>query len=247
MDRIIYTAMNGAKQIMNMQATNNHNIANLNTTGFRQDLDAFSSNPMYGPGHPTRVFSEDQRVGVDLGQGTLITTGNNLDVGINGQGFVAIQDVDGNESLTRRGDLKVSPNGILETGDGSPVMGNGGPIALPPFESVEIASDGTISIQPLGQDAATLAVVDRIKLVNPPVEQLEKTLSGKLRLKDGEVAVPDASVTLIQGSLESSNVNAMQALVNMIELSREFEMHVKVLKNAEESDKAAQSIARVGG
>lgn len=247
MDRIIYTAMNGAKQIMFKQASNNHNLANLNTTGFRQDIDAFKSHPMYGPGHPTRVYTEDTRAGVDFSSGTLVTTGNNLDIAVNGDGFIAIQDVDGNESLTRRGDLRVSPDGLLETGDGYPVMGNGGPIAVPPFENMEIATDGTITIQPLGQSAATLAVIDRIKLVNPPHSDLEKTESGKLRLKDELEAEPDGTITISQGTLEGSNVNAMEALVNMIELSRQFEMHVKVLKDAEETDKAAQTIARVGG
>ncbi len=246
MDRIIYTAMNGARQIMLKQASNNHNLANLNTTGFRADLDAFRSKPMYGPGQPSRVYVQDNRAGVDFAQGQLITTGNDLDVAIGGEGFIAVQDKDGNESYTRRGDLRISPGGVLENGAGYPVMGNGGPIAIPPYEKLDIGRDGTISIKPLGQSAASMAVIDRIKLVNPNTLDLEKTRSGLFRLTSGEDADPDASVKLETGMIETSNVNPIEAMVNMIELARQFEMHVNILKQAQEMDTSAATVARLG-
>ncbi len=245
MDRVIYTAMNGARQIMLKQATNSNNLANINTTGFRADLDAFQSLPMFGPGHPTRVYPEDNRVGVDFSQGTMISTGRDLDVAISGDGFISVQDVDGGESLTRRGDLRISPEGLLTNGAGRPVLGNGGPIAIPPAQKVTIGSDGTISIIPQGGDAMSMAVIDRIKLVNPPLDGLRKTETGLFRPADGEPVPADASVTLSPGSLEGSNVNATEALVNMIELARQYEMQVKVLKDAEEAERNASSIARV--
>ncbi len=245
MDRIIYTAMNGARQVMLKQATNNHNLANLSTTGFRADLDAFKSNPLYGPGHPSRVYVQDNRAGVSFAQGQLISTNNNLDVAIGGNGFIAVQDNDGNESYTRRGDLRISPSGILENGAGYPVMGNGGPIAIPPFEKLDIGKDGTISIKPLGQSSASLATIDRIKLVNPDTQSLEKTRSGLFRTKENEEADADASVKLETGMLETSNVNSIEALVNMIELARQFEMHINVLKQAEEIDAAAATVTRL--
>lgn len=245
MDRIIYTAMNGARQVMLKQATNNHNLANLSTTGFRADLDSFKNNPLYGPGHPTRVYVQNNRAGVSFEQGQLISTNNNLDIAVGGKGFIAVQDNDGNESYTRRGDLKVSPSGILENGAGYPVMGNGGPIAIPPFEKLDIGKDGTISIKPLGQSSASLAIIDRIKLVNPDTQNLEKTRSGLFRTKENEEADADASVKLETGMLETSNVNSIEALVNMIELARQFEMHVNVLKQAEEIDAAAATITRL--
>lgn len=246
MDRLIYTAMNGAKQIMLKQATNSHNLANLNTTGFRADLDAFQSLPVYGPGHPTRAVNENMRAGVKFSAGEIISTENNLDVAIRNEGFLVVQDKDGGESMTRRGDLSVSSAGLLETGDGHPVMGNSGPIAIPPYEKLDIAADGTISIRPLGQSAAALAVVDRIKLVNPPLADLHKTENGLLRRAGEDPLVPDASVQLLNGNLESSNVNSMEALVNMIELAREFELHVKMMKEAKDLDAAAASIIRMG-
>ena len=245
MDRVIYTAMNGAKQTMLKQATNSNNLANINTTGFRADLDSFRSLPMYGPGHPSRVYAEDTRAGIDFSSGHIMTTGRELDIAISGDGFIAVQDSDGSESLTRRGDLKVSPEGLLTNGADKPIMGNSGPIAIPPFQKLTIGKDGTISIVPPGSDATGMAVIDRIKLVNPPLDKLKKTESGLFRSGENEPTVADASVTVLAGSIEGSNVNATEALVNMIELGRKYELQVKVLKDAEETDKAAASISRV--
>ncbi len=245
MDRVIYTAMNGARQIMLKQATNSNNLANINTTGFRADLDAFKALPMYGPGQATRVYTENNRVGTDFSQGAVVNTGRDLDIAIDGDGFIAVQDADGNESLTRRGDLRISAEGLLTNGAGKPVLGNSGPIAIPPYQKISIGKDGTISIIPQGGDAMSMAVIDRIKLVNPALDGLRKTETGLFRTSDGEPALPDASVTISPGSLEGSNVNATEALVNMIELARQYEMHVKVMKDAEEADRNAVTIIRV--
>lgn len=245
MDHMIYTAMSGAKQVMLRQASNNHNLANANTTGFQADLDAFKSLPVYGPGHPSRVFAEDQRVGVDFSKGQIMTTGRELDIAVNGDGFLAVQAPDGSEAYTRTGDLRISAGGVLETSSGHAVMGNGGPIAIPPFEKLEIGADGTISIVPLGQSATSLATLDRIKLVNPEPAALAKGEDGLLRTTDGQPALVDASVSVINGALESSNVNTVDSLVTMIALAREYEMNVKMMKAAEETDSASASLLRM--
>ena len=242
MDHLIYTAMNGAKQAMLRQASNNHNLANINTTGFRADFDVSISKQVYGPGNASRVYVENTRAGVDFTQGPMVATGRDMDVAIGGKGFLAIQGSDGTEAYTRAGDLRVSPSGFIETGAGHLVLGNGGPISLPPHQKLEIAKDGTISIQPLGQSTAALAVVDRLRLVAPDTAKLEKGQDGLLRLKEGETAEPDAEVQVTSGFLESSNVNPVTALVNMIEISRQYEMHIKVLKAAEEADQSAAQI-----
>lgn len=242
MDHLIYTAMNGARQVMERQATNNHNLANLSTTGFRADYDASMALPVYGPGHASRVYTQDSTVGINFSQGATVNTGRDMDVAVGGNGFIAVQGRDGLEGYTRAGDLRVSAEGFLETGAGHPVMGNGGPITLPPYEKLDIASDGTISIIPLGQAETEVAVIDRIKLVNPQQGELEKGEDGLLRLKNGDVAEADADVKLMTGSLESSNVNAVSSLVNMIELSRQFEMHIKILKAAEEADQSSAKV-----
>ncbi len=244
MDQLIYTAMNGAKQSMLRQASNNHNLANINTTGFRADFDVAISKPVFGPGNASRVYAQNIRAGVDFTQGPMIATGRDMDVAIRGEGFLAVQGKDGTEGYTRAGDLRVSPSGFIETGAGQLVLGNGGPISIPPYEKLEIAQDGTISIHPLGQSAAALAVIDRIKLVNPDPADLEKGQDGLLRQKDPDnaEAQADANIQITSGFLEGSNVNPVTSLVTMIEISRQFEMHIKMLKAAEEADKSAAKI-----
>ncbi len=246
MDGFIYTAMNGARQLLMKQATNNHNIANLNTIGYRADTDAFRSLPLYGPGHPSRVYPQDHRAGVDFNPGPMLTTGNDLDVAIRGPGFIAVLGADGEEAYTRNGELRLNALGMLETANGWPVVGEGGAIAVPPHAKLQIGADGTVSIQPLGQDANTLAVVDRIKLVNPDVSQLKKDLQGLLRLPNGETAEPDAKVTLVNGTLEASNVNPVGALVEMIETARRFELNVQLMKAAEQNDASSAELMKVG-
>ncbi|MFA7096516.1 MAG: flagellar basal-body rod protein FlgF [Gammaproteobacteria bacterium] len=246
MDRLLYVAMTGASQTMLAQAANSHNLANVSTTGFRADLEAFRSLPVYGPGYPGRVYAMTEGKGVDFSPGSIITTGRDLDVAVNGSGWIAVQAPDGTEAYTRAGDLRVTSGGMLVTGAGHPVLGNGGPIAVPPYETLEIGADGTISIRPLGQGAETLAVVDRIKLVDPPLQDLEKGQDGFLRLKDGVTAFPEAHVQLVSGALESSNVNAVDAMVRMIELARQFELQVKTMKTAEENDAVSARVMQLG-
>ena len=245
MDRSIYIAMTGASEIMHAQAVNAHNLANANTTGFRADLEAFKSLPMYGPGYPSRVYALAEQTDVDFTPGALINTGRDLDVAVNGEGWIAVQGADGNEAYTRAGNLQVDSNGLLTTGAGHPVMGNAGPIALPPYKKLEIAADGTLSIQPLGQAPNSLAVVDRIKLVNPELKNLTKGYDGLIRTRQGDVAAPDAAVRLSSGRLESSNVNSVEAMVNMIELARQFELQVKMMATTEESDKLSAQLMRL--
>jgi flagellar basal-body rod protein FlgF len=246
MDRLLYVAMNGARETMRAQAVNTNNLANANTTGFRADLEDFRSLPFHGPGYHSRVYSMAEGVGVDFNPGSAVSTGRELDVAINGEGWIGVQAPDGNEAYTRAGDLQVDSLGLLRTGAGYPVMGNGGPIAVPPFEKLEIASDGTISILPLGQSANTLAVLDRIKLVNPPASQLQKGSDGLIRLQGGGPAVADAAVRVQSGAIESSNVNAVEAMVNLIQLARHYEAQVKVMKSAEENDRASAQLIRMG-
>jgi flagellar basal-body rod protein FlgF len=246
MDRMLYVAMTGASQTMLAQAANNHNLANASTTGFRADLSAFRAMPVFGPGAPSRVYAMAERPGTDFSYGTVLSTGRDLDVAVKGEGWIAVQGPDGKEGYTRAGDLRISSSGQLENGAGHPVLGNSGPIAIPPAEKVEIAADGTVSIQPTGQSAATLAVVDRIKLVKPPLEDLMKDSDGLMRTKDGSAVAADAAVGVAAGSLESSNVNPVDAMVNMISLARQFEMQVKMMRASQENDASAAQILRMG-
>lgn len=246
MDRMLYVAMSGAKETLIAQATNSNNLANANTTGFMADLQQFRSMPVFGDGYPTRVYAMSERPAVDFKSGSIIQTGHELDVALNGRGWITVQAPDGSEAYTRRGDLKLDANGQLTTGNGLPVIGNGGPISIPPAEKIDIAPDGTISIRPLGQAANELAIVDQILLVNPENSDLEKGNDGLMRLKEGASAEPDTALQLVSGALESSNVNVVDAMVDMIELSRRFDIQVKMMKTAEQMEEGSTSILRIG-
>jgi flagellar basal-body rod protein FlgF len=183
---------------------------------------------------------------VNLQPGTIMATGNELDIAVNGPGWIAVRAADGAEAYTRAGDLRVLPTGQLVNGAGHPVIGNSGaPISLPPSEKIEVGSDGTISVLPNGQTPDALAVVDRIKLVNPDPAQLDKGLDGLMRLRDNSAAPPDAKVSVVSGALETSNVNTVDAMVNMIELARRFDVQVKLMKAAEENDQSSAQLMRI--
>ena len=246
MDRSLYIAMSGAKQTLLAQTTNANNLANTQTTGFKSDLEQFRSQPVFGAGYPTRVYAMTERPGTDLSHGAMQTTGRDLDVAINGEGFIAVQGADGKEAYTRAGDLHVTPEGLLQTGAGLQVLGQGGPIAIPPSEKLTIGGDGTISIIPMGTgNATTLIEVDRIKLVNPALDNLEKLNDGLLHTKDGTPLTADANVKLAAGVLEGSNVNPINAMVDMIELARNFELQTKVMKSVDENAGASAKLMQM--
>ena len=241
MDEMLYIAMTGAKQTEVAQAINTNNLANVSTTGFRADLHSFSSIPIEGPGVDSRVNAVVDSYGTDFSSGPMAVTGRDLDIAIQGDGFIAVQSPDGTEAYTRAGDLHEGTGGILETRSGHLVMGDGGPVALPPYTKLEIGKDGTISIRPVGQGPETMTIIDRIRLVNPDVATLTKGSDGLFYMPEGEIADADGSVTLQTGVLEQSNVNVARTLVNMIELARQYEMQINVIKTSEENaDAAAQ-------
>ena len=244
MDRLSYIAMTGAKQTEVAMAITANNLANVSTTGFRADLHDFTREAVAGTGFASRVNAITENAGIDLRAGATQSTGRDLDVVINGEGFLAVQAADGTEAYTRAGNLRVGTGGILTTANGLPVLGEGGPVAVPPNEALLIGSDGTVTVRPLGQSAAALAVVDRLKLVLPDPAALSKGPDGLLRLADGEIAPLDASVTVTSGALESSNVNVAHALVSMIELSRQFEHQINMIDNAETNADAAAAMLR---
>ena len=246
MDRFLYIAMSGAKETLRAQTVNNHNLANASTTGFRADLEAFQTREVAGSGYASRAYATDATTGWDQTQGTLMTTGRELDVGVKGEGWIAVQGTDGREAYTRAGDLRIDTSGMLINGSGHPVLGDAGPVSIPPNASVMIGADGTVSIVPLGQGPETTALVGRIKLVNPPAAALARGEDGLFRMQDGTDAPSDANVQLVSGALESSNVNVADAMVNMIELARRFDLQVKAMRTAEENATAAAQLLRAG-
>jgi flagellar basal-body rod protein FlgF len=244
MDRLIYTAMTGAKHILEQQANASHNLANAATPGFRAQMDSFRAVPVIGDGMPTRVFVVDSTVGTDFTPGAIQTTARELDVAVQGKGWIAVQMEDGSEAYTRNGSLRLSENGLLQTHNGRNVLGDGGPITIPPDVTVAIAKDGTVSSISTSGKPGVVNIIGRIKLVNPPDESLARGDNGFFRTKDGSPAEADARVAVVGGALEDSNVNVIDAMVNMISLGRQFDLHMKMLQNAENNgNKAGQLLA----
>ena len=245
MDRMVFLAMSAAKQMMQAQAAATNNLANASTVGFKADFEAFRSMPLFGPGHPSRVFAMAERPGSDFNPGSMEATGNELDVAINTEGYFAVQAPDGSEAYTRAGDFRLTLSGQLVTKAGFPVLGNGGPVALPQAEEIVIGDDGTISIRPIGQEANTLAQLDRLKLVNPDPGDLVKGEDGLFRLKDGTNALPDAAVRVTNGTLEGSNVNVVNEMISMIQNARQYEMAIKAMSTAQENDAASARLLQL--
>jgi flagellar basal-body rod protein FlgF len=242
MDRLIYTAMTGAKHILEQQATASHNLANATTTGFRAQVDQFRAVPVQGAPLATRAFVVDSTTGSDFRPGAIQHTGRELDVAVQGEGWLAVQAEDGSEAYTRNGSLRLDENGVLRSASGLSVVGDGGPLSIPPGRNLAVAKDGTISLVPDGSAATGLTSIGRLKLVNPPEADLTRGDDGLFRLKDGSTADADPKVTVISGSLESSNVNVVDGMVNMISLARQFEMQMKMLQNAESNDSKATQL-----
>jgi len=245
MDKSLYIAMSGA--IQNARGTSIHanNLANVSTMGFRSDYAQARSMPVYGETYASRVYAMEENPGTNFAYGTLVETGNELDVAVNGKGWMAVQTPDGSEAYTRAGEMKIDSLGVLRSGNGLPVMGQGGPISLPPFEKITIGEDGTISIQGLGASPGALSQVARIKLVNPDGAELYKGSDGLMRQRNGLAAPADATVGVSAGFLEGSNVNAVEALTELISLSRQFELHVKMMKTAEENSEASARLLQL--
>lgn len=244
MDRLIYTAMSGAKHAFLQQAGVAQNLANASTAGYRAMEHKFRAVPVQGEGLPTRAFVVDASVADVFDQGPMMATGRPLDVAVQGAGWIAVETPDGGEAYTRAGNLQTNANGQLQTAGGLNVQGDGGPIAIPPDNRIAIAPDGTVSAIPLFGTPNNVNVVGRIKLVNPPENELVRGGDGLFRLKGGSPADADANVKLAPETLEGSNVNPVDSMVNMISLARQFEMQIKLLQTADaNAGKASQILS----
>ncbi len=240
MDRLIYTAMSGAKHLLHRQDALAQNLANANTTGHRADKVAFRAVPVQGGLADTRVFSIETTTGADFSPGPMMSTGRALDVAVQGPGWLAVQATDGAEAYTRAGHLQIGIDGSLALPNGVPVLGEDGPIAIPPDAEVSIASDGTVSARTPG--SAAVNALGRLKLVNPPTEDLRKGSDGLFRLRGGGAAAVDPEVRIADGTLEGSNVNVVEAMVGMIAAARQFELQMKMLASADQNAQRASAL-----
>lgn len=243
MDRMIYTALSGAKQTMDQQAAVANNLANVSTPGFRAQVNMFRAVPVVGQETQTRAFTLASTPGADFKAGPLTYTERSLDVAIKGNGWLVVQTPDGGEAFTRAGSLQVSADGQIQTMSGRPVLGDGGPLAVPPGSTVSIGSDGTITARGPGETAQGLAQVGRLRLVNPPPDAIARGDDGLFRLRAGAAPVErDPAIGVITGALEGSNVNPVEAMVDMIANARRFEMQIKMIQGADTNDQSANQL-----
>lgn len=241
MERYIYTAMSGALRALNAQRVHANNLANVGTSGFRADFERAEAYQVSGPGFASLQLSVPQVAGSDFSTGRLEHTGRNMDIGIRGTGFIAVQAAGGQEAYTRAGHMELDADGQLLI-NGHPVLSEGGPVEIPEYRDISIGEDGTISVLPPGGNA--VLEVGRIKLVDPPAAALRKGGDGLFRLAGGAVAPRDEEVLILSGHLEGANVSAVDEMVSTMALSRSFEMQVQMMKTADELSAAGSRLVR---
>ena len=248
MDRMIFTVLNGMKVVEKRQANTFNELANVSTVGFKKsmthtvDWRDLAADDQYN----TRAFPVLKTINrVELEPGPMMVTGNNLDVYLNHRGLIAVQGTDGTEAYTRRGDLKLTENGLLTVGSGDLVLGENGPITIPPSARIELSADGVISVIPEGEGALELVDIDRIKIVNGADENFQIRADGLFETADQRILPADGQMGVVVGALESSAASPIEAMVQMIKDSREYEMHVRVIKNAKELSQSSASMVRI--
>ena len=247
MDNLLYIAMSGAKENMNALAVRSNNLANASTIGFKADFENARAMQGYGEGLPTRVFSMAEEPGQNMSSGAIETTGRELDVAVKGDGWIAVEDSDGNEAYTRMGSLVLDQDGTLRTSDGRAVLDDSGEhIELPALSKIEINQDGTVGGRPDGEGSDVFEEYQRIKLVNPEKTAMYRGTDGLFRLKSGATAEESDSVRLINGALESSNVNVVDEMTSLIRIQRQYDMQVKLMSSAKEMDESQNQLLRPG-
>ncbi len=245
MDKLIHTGLSALKAAMARQTVTANNLANASTTGFRAEITSVRPLWLNGPGLADRAFASEEVVAADMKAAPTLPTGKPLDIAVNGNAMLTVQAPDGEEAYTRRGDLMVAASGLLMTGDGHPVIGEGGPVTIPPADEIRIDKDCTIWIVPPGGDPTAPQKVDRLKLANPAGSDIVKHIDGLFRVKGGGILPGDPTASVTPGALEGSNVDATQVLVAMIDASRQWETQIKLLTTARELDTDTASLMRL--
>lgn len=245
MDRLIYTSLTAMRGSMSRQTAIANNLANAETPGFRADMAEAQALWLQGAGLGARAMSSEEVHGADMRAGTVTTTGRDLDIALTGDALLVVQAPNGEEAYTRRGDLQLSASGLLTTGDGHPVQGGGGPVTIPPADSIKIDTDGRVWIVPTGGDPDNPQEVDRLRLATPAGSDIAKGLDGLFRVKGGGILPDDPEARLVSRSLEGSNVSATTALVEMIEASRSWDTQLKMITDARDMDSATANLMQL--
>jgi flagellar basal-body rod protein FlgF len=246
MDKFLYIAASGAKQDLMATGVRANNLANAQTNGFKAQLEQARAMPAFGEGFASRVFSMTESPSNNYEGGPMITTDRSLDIAVQGDGWFSVQTELGEEAFTRSGSLTMSTDGALLDPKGNLMMGENGPIFLPvPINNITIAGDGTISARLQGAPENAIEEVGRLKLVNPPIDQIKRREDGLFDLKNGDIAEQDLAVNVKGGMLEGSNVNAVDEMVNMISLQRHYEMQIKLMGKADSLATSGNMLLRI--
>jgi flagellar basal-body rod protein FlgF len=245
MDRLIYTSLAAMRGSMSRQTAIANNLANAQTPGFRADMASAQALWLDGSGLDARAMSSEEVLGADMKAGTVTQTGRDLDIAMQGDALLVVQAKNGEEAYTRRGDLQVSPSGLLTTGDGSPVQGAQGPVTIPPADAINIDQEGRVWIVPQGGDPENPQEVDRLRLATPTGSDIAKGLDGLFRVKGGGILPDDPEARLLTRSIEGSNVTATSALVEMIEASRSWDTQLKMISDTRDMDSATANLMQL--
>ncbi|HEV2600232.1 flagellar basal-body rod protein FlgF [Sphingopyxis sp.] len=245
MDRLIYTSLAAMRGSMSRQTAIANNLANAQTPGFRADIANAQSLWLDGSGLDARAMASEEVLGADMKAGTVTQTGRDLDIAMQGDALLVVQAKNGEEAYTRRGDLQLSPSGLLTTSDGNPVQGTQGPVTIPPADAINIDQEGRVWIVPQGGDPENPQEVDRLRLATPTGSDIVKGLDGLFRVKGGGILPDDPEARLLTRSIEGSNVTATAALVEMIEASRSWDTQLKMISDARDMDSASANLMQL--
>ena len=245
MDRLIYTSLTAMRGSMSRQTAIANNLANAQTPGFRADMASAQSLWLDGSGLDARAMASEEVLGADMKAGTVTQTGRDLDIAMQGDALLVVQAKNGEEAYTRRGDLQISPSGLLTTGDGHPVQGGQGPVTIPPADAISIDQEGRVWIVPQGGDPENPQEVDRLRLAGPAGSDIAKGLDGLFRVRGGGILPDDPEARLLTRSIEGSNVTATAALVEMIEASRSWDTQLKMIGDVRDMDSATANLMQL--
>jgi flagellar basal-body rod protein FlgF len=245
MDRLVYTAVSGMNASMMRERMTASNMANAQTIGFKAEVMRAETVTLDGPQLDVRAMNRSEVKGANMKEGAIVETGRPLDVAMTGKTMLAVQSVGGQEAYTRRGDLSVSTTGVVENGEGLPVLGENGPLMVPPGAMVSISQDGSVMVRDPAVPEQAPQKIDRLKLVSTAGSDLEKDLAGVFRVPGGGVLPMDEDAKVIPESVEQSNVNSSEVLVDMIEAQRLFDMRTKLVSTAKELDEGSSKLMRL--